>query len=135
MFSFRFLIPGWYLRASHLLHMIISKQDIHICYLFHVYLSITLSSVLKPTSSLSSRNKYVYLLEASETSITIWGQEYFQNCYIEDVLWMCYWEKGTVKFLETLVDNVFRPNKTDRHEITKILLKVALNTITLTLIT
>ena len=67
---FRFLIPGWYLRASHLLHMIISKQDIHICYIFHIYLTITLSSVLKPKYCLSIGNKCVYLLEASETSIT-----------------------------------------------------------------
>ena len=40
------------------------------------------SSVLKPKYSLSNRNKCVYLLESSETSIAIWHQEYPQNCYI-----------------------------------------------------
>ena len=40
------------------------------------------SSVLKPKYSLSIRNKCAYLLESSETSITIWRQEYPQNCYI-----------------------------------------------------
>jgi hypothetical protein len=75
-------------QGSHILHMIISKQDIHICYLFHIYLSITLSSVLKPKSSLSTRNKCAYLLEASETIITIWGQEIaiFRMCLC--FLWM-----------------------------------------------
>ena len=46
-----------------------------------------LSSVLKRKYSLSTRNKCVYLLEASETSITIWRQEYSQNYYIQGVLW------------------------------------------------
>ena len=40
------------------------------------------TSVLKPKYSLSIRNKCAYLLESSETSITIWRQEYPQNCYI-----------------------------------------------------
>jgi hypothetical protein len=40
------------------------------------------SSVLKPKYSLSIRNKCAYLLESSETSITIWHQEYPQHCYI-----------------------------------------------------
>jgi len=84
----RFLIPGWYLRASplfsnfHCLHVIISKQDIHIYYLLHINWTITLSSVLKPKYSLSTRNKCVYLLKAFETSFTIWHQEYPQNSYI-----------------------------------------------------
>jgi len=69
-------------RISTALHMIISKQDIHICYICHNYSTITLSSVLKPTYSPSTRNKCVYLSEISETSITIWRQEYSQNCYI-----------------------------------------------------
>ena len=43
--------------------------------------------VLKPKYSHSTRNKYVYLLEAYETSITNWRREYPQNCFIEDVLW------------------------------------------------
>ena len=108
----RFLIPRWYLRESPLfpnstvLHVIISNQDIHICQIFLNYSTITLSRVLKPKYSLSTRNKCVYLLKASETSITIWRQEYPQNCYIM----MCYGENGTVKFLETLADNVFRYN-------------------------
>jgi hypothetical protein len=33
------------------------------------------------------KNFLSILLESSETSITIWRQEYPQNCYIEDVLW------------------------------------------------
>jgi hypothetical protein len=61
-----------FLPISTVLHVIISKQDIHICQIFHNYLTITLPSVLKPKYSLSTRNKCVYLLEASETSITIW---------------------------------------------------------------
>ena len=52
---FRFLIPGRYLRASHLLNMIISKQDIHICYLFHIYLTITLKCI-EPKYSLPTRS-------------------------------------------------------------------------------
>jgi hypothetical protein len=59
---------------STVLHVIISKQDIHICQIFHNYSTMTLPSVLKPKYSLSTRNKCVYLLEASETSITIWHQ-------------------------------------------------------------
>jgi hypothetical protein len=47
-----------------------------------IYSTTTLSSVLKPKYSLSIRNKCVYLLESSETSITIWRQEYPQNYYI-----------------------------------------------------
>jgi hypothetical protein len=47
-----------------------------------MYSITTLSSVLKPKYSLSIRNKCAYLLESSETSITIWRQEYPQNCYI-----------------------------------------------------
>ena len=49
-----------------------------ISYLFNL----TLSSVLKPKYSLSIKNKCAYLLESSETSITIWHQQYPQNCYI-----------------------------------------------------
>ena len=67
---------------STVLHVIISKQDIHICQIFHDYSTITLPSVLKPKYSLSTRNKCGYLLEASETSITFWRQVYPQNCYI-----------------------------------------------------
>jgi len=48
-------------------------------------------------------DKCVYLLEASETSITIWSQEYPQNAIFR----MCYGENGTVIFLENLADNVF----------------------------
>ena len=73
--------------VSTVLHVIISKQDIQICQIFHIYSTTTLSSVLKPKYSLSIRNKCAYLLESSETSITIWRQEYPQNCYIQDVLW------------------------------------------------
>jgi hypothetical protein len=67
---------------STVLHMIISKQDFHICQIFHNYSTITLPSVLKPKYSLSTRNKCVYLLEASATSITIWRQVFPKNCYI-----------------------------------------------------
>jgi hypothetical protein len=49
------------------------KEDIHICKTFHNYSIITLSSVLMPKYSLSTRNKCVYLLEASET-IAIWRE-------------------------------------------------------------
>jgi hypothetical protein len=68
----RFLIPGHppFFPISTVLLMIISKQDIHICQIFHNYSTITLPSILKPKYSLSARNKCVYLLEASETSIT-----------------------------------------------------------------
>ena len=72
---------------STVLHVIISKQDIQICQIFHIYSTTILSSVLKPKYSLSIRNKCAYLLESSETSITIWRQEYPQHCYIQDVLW------------------------------------------------
>ena len=68
--------------VSTVLHVIISKQDIQICWIFHIYSTTTLTSVLKPKYSLSIRNKCAYLLESSETSITIWRQEYPQNCYI-----------------------------------------------------
>ena len=37
---------------------------------------------IKAKIFLSIRNKCAYLLESSETSITIWRQEYPQNCYI-----------------------------------------------------
>jgi hypothetical protein len=37
---------------------------------------------IKAKKSLSMRNKCAYLLESSETSITIWRQVYPQNCYI-----------------------------------------------------
>ena len=69
------------------LYVIISKQNIQICQIFHIYSTTTLSSVLKPKYSLSIRNKCPYLLKSSETSITIWRQKYPQNCYIQDVLW------------------------------------------------
>jgi hypothetical protein len=39
-------------------------------------------NVLKPKYSISTRNKYVHLLESSETSIAIWRREYPNNCYI-----------------------------------------------------
>jgi hypothetical protein len=71
-----------------------------------MYSITTLSSVLKPKYSLSIRNKCAYLLESSETSITIWRQEYPQIAIFR----MCYGENGTVKLLETLADNVFRHN-------------------------
>ena len=83
-----------------LLHVIISKQDIHICYIFHIYWTITLSSVLKPKYSLSTRNKCIYLLEAFKTSITPKIA----------IFRMCYGENSMVKFLETLPENVFRHN-------------------------
>ena len=57
-----------------------------VCQIFHIYSTTTLSSVLKPKYFVSIRNKCVYLLESSETSITIWRQEYIQNCYIQHVL-------------------------------------------------
>jgi hypothetical protein len=65
------LIPGpiWKMLCNNLL-------------IFHIYSTITLSSVLKPKYSLSTRNKCIYLLEASETIITIWRQECPHNCYI-----------------------------------------------------
>ena len=69
-----FLIPRWssgyppFFAVSTVLHVIISKQDIHICYIFHIYSTTTLSSVLKPKYSLSIKNKCVYLLESFETS-------------------------------------------------------------------
>jgi hypothetical protein len=91
---------------STVLHVIISKQDIHICQIFHNYSTITLPNVLKPKYSLSTRNKCVYLLEASETSITIWRQVYPKIVIFR----MCYAGNGTVKFLETLADNVFTHN-------------------------
>ena len=94
-FVFRFLIPWWYLRVSHLLHMIISKQDIHICYLFHIYLTITLKCI--KAKIFPFNQKLVLPSEVKNTSkIAIFR--------------MCYGEKGTVKLLETLADNVFRHN-------------------------
>ena len=63
------------------------------------------SIVLKPKYCLSIRNKCAYLLESSETSITIWRQEYPKIAIFR----MRYGENGTVKFFETLADNVFRP--------------------------
>jgi hypothetical protein len=48
---------------------------------------------------------------------------------------MCYGGNGTVKFFEPLADNVFRHNysmiKTNSNDITEVLLKMALNIITL----
>jgi hypothetical protein len=87
-FLIRFLIPRWssghppFFAVFTVLQVIISKQDIQICKIFHIYSTTTLSTVLKPNCSLSIRNKCAYLLEISETSITIWRQEYPQNCYI-----------------------------------------------------
>jgi hypothetical protein len=43
---------------------------------------------------------------SSETSITIW----VKNTPKIAIFRMCYGENGTVKFLETLADNVFRHN-------------------------
>ena len=71
--------------VSTVLHVIISKQDIQICYIFHIYSTTTLSSVLKPKYSLSIRNKCAYLLESSETSIIIWCQEYPHNFRVTQV--------------------------------------------------
>ena len=111
-FLIRFLIPRWssghspFFAVSTVLHVIISKQDIQICYIFHIYSTTTLSSVLKPKYSLSIRNKCAYQLESSETSITIWHQEYTKIAIFR----MCYGENGTVKFFETLADKVFRHN-------------------------
>ena len=51
-------------------------------------------------------NNTLYLLESSETSITIWHQEYPKIVIFR----MCYGENSTVKFFETLADNVFRHN-------------------------
>ena len=82
--------------VSTVLHVIISKQDIQICQIFHIYSTTTCSSVLKPKYSLSIRNKCAYLLKSSQTSVTIWRQEYPQNCIM--------------KCFETLADNVFRNN-------------------------
>ena len=101
-FLIRFLIPRLssghpsFFAVSTVLHVIISKQDIQICQIFHIYSTTTLSSVLKPKYSLSIRNIYAYLLKSSETSITIWRQKYPQNC--------------TMKFFETLAARVFRNN-------------------------
>ena len=112
-FLIRFLIPRWssghppLFAVSTVLHVIISKQDIQICQIFHIYSTTTLSSVLKPKYSLSIRNKCSYLLESSKTSITIWRQEYPQNCYIQGVLWR---KRHGEIFYETLVDNIFRHN-------------------------
>ena len=71
-----------------------------------MYSTTTLSSVLKPKYFLSIRNKCAYLLESSETSITIWRQEYPKIAIFR----ICYGENGMVKCLETLADNVFRHN-------------------------
>ena len=54
------------------------------CWIFHSYSTISLSSVLKSKYHLSTRNKCVYLLEVSETSITIWRQEYPNYYYIQE---------------------------------------------------
>ena len=59
---------------------------------------------IKPEIFPSIRNKCAYPLESSETSITIWGQEYPNIA----VFRMCYGENGTVNFFETLADNVLR---------------------------
>ena len=75
--------------------MIIPKQDIHICYLFHIYLSITLKCI--KAKIFLFNQKLVLPSKVKNTSkITIFR--------------MCYGEKGTVKLLETLADNVFRHN-------------------------
>ena len=114
-FLIRFLIPRWssgyppFFAVSTVLHVIISKQDIQICYIFHIYSTTTLSSVLKPKYSPSIRNKCAYLLESSETSITI-CQSGIKNTPRIAIFRMCYGENGTVKFFETLADNVFRHN-------------------------
>ena len=86
--------------VSTVLHVIISKQDIHICQIFHIYS--TLSSVLKPKYSLSIRNKCVYLLEASESASIIPPKI--------AIFRMCYGENGAVKFLKTLADNALKHN-------------------------
>jgi hypothetical protein len=57
----------------------------------------------------TTRNKCEYLLEASETSITISGVNNTPNIAIFSYR-MCYGENGMVKFLETLADDVFRHN-------------------------
>ena len=79
-FLIRFLIPMWssghplFFAVFTVLHVIIYKQDFQICQIFHIYSTTTLSSVLTPKYSLLIRNKCAYLLESSETSITIWRQ-------------------------------------------------------------
>jgi hypothetical protein len=62
--------------------------------------------MMKIVNYLLYRNKCAYLLESSETSITIWRQEYPKIAIFR----ICYGEKGTVKFFEILADNVFRHN-------------------------
>ena len=49
-------------------------------------------------------DKCAYLLESSETNITIWRQESSKIAIFR----MCYGENSTVKYFETLADNVFR---------------------------
>ena len=65
-----------------------------------------MSSVLKPKYSLSTRNKCVYLLEASKLLLP----SGVGNTPKIAIFRMCYGENGTVKFLETLPENVFRHN-------------------------
>ena len=60
-----------------------------------------------PKYSLSTRNKCVYLLEASETGV--------KNTPKIAIFRMCCGENGTVKFLETLADNGFSHNYSMMH--------------------
>jgi hypothetical protein len=55
-------------------------------------------------NSLSIRNKCAYLLESSKLVLP----SGVRNTPKIAILRMCYGENGTVKFFETLADNVFR---------------------------
>jgi hypothetical protein len=69
-------------KAMAVFYKIVKLVKNGVLMIIHIYSTTTLSSVLKPKYSLSIRNKCAYLLESSETSITIWRQEYPQHCYI-----------------------------------------------------
>ena len=63
----------------------------------------TLSSVLNPKYSLSIRNKCAYY---NLPKLVL--PSGVKNTLKIAIFRMCYGENGTVKFLETLADNVFR---------------------------
>ena len=92
--------------VCNVLHVIISKQNIQICQIFHIYSTTALSSVLKPKYSLSIRNKCAYLLEFPKLVLP----SGVKNTLKIAIFRMCYGENGTVKYFETLADNVFRHN-------------------------
>ena len=71
-----------------------------ISYLFN---NSSLKSVLMPKYSLSIRNKCAYLLESSKLVLP----SGVKNTPKIAIFRMCYGENGTVKFFETLADNVF----------------------------